>query len=248
MLVIGHEVTPEVVLVQAGTLGSWAARRGIEIVPGVAGGELPDPSGFDAIAVLGSAEGAWDDTVPWLAAEIAYLQRAVAADVPVLGICFGGQLLARVLGGTARRADGHHENGWRTITSAAPDVIAEGPWMEFHFDTFTAPPDSEILARSEHCDQAFRRGCHLGLQFHPEITPAEFETWVSRWTGTSIEARFGELGITTEGLRAETAERAEASRLASWQLFDDFGRRSGLIRQEATVGAHQADAQARQIR
>ena len=237
MLVIGHDVTPETVLVQAGTLGLWAAERGVRIVPGVAGTHLPDPSGFDAVAVLGSAEGAWDDSVPWLADEIAYLQRVIEADVPILGICFGGQLLARVLGGTAHRADGHHENGWRTISSYDPDVIVEGPWMEFHFDTFTAPPTSEVLARSERCDQAFRQDRHLGVQFHPEITPAEFETWVARWTGTSIEDSFDELGISTDGLRAETAERQEASRVASWRLFDDFGRRAGLLRQVAGATA-----------
>jgi GMP synthase (glutamine-hydrolysing) len=237
MLVIGHDVTPETVLVQAGTLGSWAAERGVRIVPGVAGTDLPDPSGFDAVAVLGSAEGAWDDAVPWLADEIAYLERAIGAGVPILGICFGGQLLARVLGGRAHRADGHHENGWRTITSRVPDVIVEGPWMEFHFDTFTAPPTSEVLARSARCDQAFRQDHHLGVQFHPEITPAEFETWVARWTGTSIEDSFEELGVTTEGLRAETAERAEDSRVASWRLFDDFGHRAGLLRQEAGATA-----------
>ncbi len=237
MLVIGHDVMPETVLVQAGTLGLWAAERGVRIVPGVAGTDLPDPSGFDAVAVLGSAEGAWDDSVPWLADEIAYLQRVIEADVPILGICFGGQLLARVLGGTAHRADGHHENGWRTISSYDPDVIVEGPWMEFHFDTFTAPPTSEVLARSERCDQAFRQDRHLGVQFHPEITPAEFETWVARWTGTSIEDSFDELGISHGGLRAETAERAEGSRVASWRLFDDFGRRAGLLRQVAGATA-----------
>ena len=237
MLVIGHDVTPETVLVQSGTLGAWTAERGVRIEPGVAGPGLPDPAGFDAIAVLGSAEGAWDDSVAWLADEIAYLEGAVAAGVPILGICFGGQLLARVLGGTAHRADGHQENGWRTITSYEPDVIVEGPWMEFHFDTFTAPPTSDVLARSERCDQAFRQDRHLGVQFHPEITPAEFETWVARWTGTSIEDGFDELGISTEGLRAETAERQEASRIASWRLFDDFGRRAGLVRQEAGATA-----------
>ena len=233
MLVIGHDVTPETVPVQAGTLGAWAAERGVRIEPGVAGTDLPAPSGFDAVAVLGSAEGAWDDGVPWLADEIAYLRRVIDAGVPILGICFGGQLLARVLGGAAHRADGHHENGWRTITSSEPDVIVEGPWMEFHFDTFTAPPTSVVIARSERCVQAFRQDHHLGVQFHPEITPAEFETWVARWTGTSIEDSFDELGISTEGLRAETAERAEASRVASWRLFDDFGRRVGLLHQEA---------------
>ena len=237
MLVIGHDVTPRTVLVQAGTLGSWAAERGVRIVPGVAGTDLPDPSGFDAVAVLGSAEGAWDDGVTWLADEIAMLTAAIAAGTPVLGICFGGQLLARVLGGRALPAAGLKENGWRTITSEDPEIVAEGPWMEFHFDTFTAPPTSEVLARSERCDQAFRQDRHLGVQFHPEITPAEFETWVARWTGTSIEDSFDELDISTEGLRAETAERAEASRVASWRLFDDFGRRAGLLRQEAGATA-----------
>ncbi|MCD2194487.1 type 1 glutamine amidotransferase [Actinomycetospora endophytica] len=237
MLVIGHGVDPETVLVQAGTLVSWAAERGVRIVPGVAGTALPDPASVDAVAVLGSAEGAWDDAVPWLADEIAYLTRTIEAGTPILGICFGGQLLARVLGGTAHPADGRHENGWRTITSYEPDVIVEGPWMEFHFDAFTAPPTSEVLARSPRCDQAFRQDRHLGVQFHPEITPAEFETWATRWTGTAIEARFAELGISTEGLRAETAERADASRVASWRLFDDFGRRAGLLRHPAEATA-----------
>ena len=68
------------------------------------------------------------------------------------------------------------------------------------------------------------------MQFHPEITPAEFETWVARWSGTPLEARLPELGVSTEGLRAETAERAEASRRASWVLFDAFAERAGLVR------------------
>lgn len=237
MLVIGHAVTPETVLVQAGSLGSWARDRGVTVVPGVAGTDLPDPSEVDAIAVLGSPEGAWDDSVPWLGAEIDLLRRAVEIGTPVLGICFGGQLLARVLGGSANRPDGRNENGFRTITSTDP-AIDDGPWMEFHFDSFTAPRDAEVLARSERCDQAFRVGIHLGVQFHPEITPGEYEVWVARWTGTPIEARFDELGITTEGLRAEVAERAEDSRVRAWRLFDDFGHRAGLrTPQTVEVGA-----------
>jgi GMP synthase (glutamine-hydrolysing) len=236
LLVIGHDASPETVLVQSGTLGSWARERGVTVVPAVAGTELPDVSEVDAVAVLGSVQGAWDDSVPWLAAEIAYLERAIAADVPVLGICFGGQLLARVLGGSANPADGRHENGFRTITTFC-DAIDDGPWMEFHFDSFTAPPTSEVLARSERCDQAFRLDRHLGVQFHPEITPDEFEIWAGRWTGTALEDRFDELGITTAGLRAEVAERAESSRVRSWRLFDDFGARAGLLPTTAEVRA-----------
>ncbi|MEJ2865685.1 type 1 glutamine amidotransferase [Actinomycetospora flava] len=227
---IGHEVSPETALVQAGTLVGWAAERGVEIVPGVAGEALPAPGTVDAVAVLGSAEGAWDDAVPWLAAEIAYLESAVAAGVPLLGFCFGGQLLARVLGGTAHAADGRHENGWREITTVAPEIVSPGPWMEFHFDTFTPPEGAEVLATSERCTQAFRDGAHLGVQFHPEITPAELETWISRWTGTPLEARLPEIGVDQDALRAETAARAEESRAASWVLFDAFAERAGLVR------------------
>ncbi|MHC1559699.1 type 1 glutamine amidotransferase [Actinomycetospora sp. C-140] len=230
MLVIGHEPPAESVVVAAGTLPGWAADRGIEVVPGVAGEPLPDPATIDAIAVLGSVQGAWDDAVPWLADEIAYLRAAIAAGVPVLGICFGGQLLARVLGGTAHPADGRHENGWRGITTHAPDVVAPGPWMEFHFDTFTAPPEAEVLAVSQRCTQAFRTGPHVGVQFHPEITPAELGTWMARWAGTPLEARLPELGVDQDALREETAARAEESRAASWVLFDAFAERAGLTR------------------
>jgi GMP synthase (glutamine-hydrolysing) len=230
MLVIGHEVSPATALVQAGTLVGWAAERGIEIVPGVAGEPLPAPGAVDAVAVLGSAEGAWDDDVPWLADEITYLDAADAAGVPLLGFCFGGQLLARVLGGSADAADGRHENGWQEIVTAAPEIVSPGPWMEFHFDTFTSPPGAEVLATSERCTQAFRVGAHLGVQFHPEITPAELETWIARWTDTPLEARLPELGVDQDALRAETATRAEESRAASWVLFDAFAERAGLVR------------------
>lgn len=225
-------------MVQAGSLASWAADRGVRLVPGTAGApDLPTPGrDVDAVAVLGSPEGAWDDDVPWLADEIALLSDADRRGVPILGICFGGQLLARVLGGTVHAETGS-EHGWSWIESTDPATVPAGPWMEFHFDSFTAPPDSEVLARSPRCDQAFRRGSHLGVQFHPEITPAEFETWVARWTGTSIEASFDALGISTEALRAETAARAEVSRVASWRLFDEFGRRAGLVRAAAEATA-----------
>ncbi len=57
MLVIGHEVAPKTVPVQAGTLATWAADRGVTVVPGVAGDELPDPHTVGAVAVLGSPQG-----------------------------------------------------------------------------------------------------------------------------------------------------------------------------------------------
>ena len=228
LLVIGHDVDDATTLVQAGTLASWAADRGVHVVPGTAGSpDLPGAGDVDAIAVLGSTEGAWDDGVPWLADEMALLRDADRRGTPILGICFGGQVLARVLGGRVGPGD-RPENGWLTVATDEPATVATGPWMEFHFDTFTTPPGAERLATSALCDQAFRAGPHLGVQFHPEITPAAFETWARRWAGTELEARLPALGVSTEGLRAEIAERAGASRAASWALFDAFAARAGI--------------------
>ena len=240
--VIGHDPDPDTVLTLTGTFASWAQERGLAVRPFAMRGDGPhepfgDPAAPAAVVVLGSREGAWDDGVPWLAAEIAYLRAAIAAGTPVLGFCFGGQLLARVLGGTAHPAAGLRENGWHTISTTEPEVIVPGPWMEFHFDTFTAPPDAEVLATTPRCQQAFRLGRHLGVQFHPEVTPAEVETWIASWTGTPIEERFTELGIHAEDLRRETAQRAEESRVASWRLFDDFAARAGLLAEVTGVPA-----------
>lgn len=234
LLVIGHETTPDTVLVQGGTLTEWALERGVRVRPAVAGApapaglpELDGPESVDAIAVLGSAQGAWDDAVPWLGEEIAYLSEAVRREIPILGICFGGQILARVLGGTVAPGS-RSENGWQTVRTAEPATIAPGPWMEFHFDVFTAPPGSRLLATSDLCDQAFRLGPHLGVQFHPEVTPASVETWIARWVGTDFEARLPALGVSNESLRADTARRAAASREASRTIWDSFATQAGL--------------------
>jgi len=82
----------------AGLLADWAATRllRIQTVALHAGEPLPAEPDFAAAVVLGSELTAYDDTLPWLAAELAFIERALAASVPVLGICFGAQALARV--------------------------------------------------------------------------------------------------------------------------------------------------------
>ena len=64
--------------------------------------EFPDYSNYDVIIPLGSPWGAWDDACigNWLQPELNWIKTAIEADVPVLGICFGGQLMARALGGS----------------------------------------------------------------------------------------------------------------------------------------------------
>src|SRR4051812_35760953 len=89
--------------------------------------------------------------------ELGFLTPAVTAGVPVLGICFGGQALAAALGGGVVPA-AEPEIGWRTVRTARPDIIAEGPWFEWHGDRWERPPGATPLAWTAACEQAFTYG------------------------------------------------------------------------------------------
>jgi GMP synthase-like glutamine amidotransferase len=212
-LVIEHEADAP-----AGLLAEWAADRGIglEVVALHAGDAIPDPAGRPFLVTLGSEASAFDDGVPWLAAERAALDRALALGVPILGICFGGQHLARALGGTVARAC-RPEVGWLAIETAAPDVVAPGPWLQWHRDAFTVPPGAEALARSEAGAQAFRSGRHLGVQFHPEDTPAIALDWAASYPESMARA-----GTTLAAIRAGGEAHAAGARRRAYALFDAF--------------------------
>jgi GMP synthase-like glutamine amidotransferase len=139
---------------------------------------LPGPVGFDAVVSLGSE---WSVYWPQVAAQVGreedLLRSAVGAGVPVLGICFGGQILAHALGGTVTRAP-TAEIGWFEVESDVPVLLPPGPYVQWHSDRFVPPPGSTELARSPAGSQAFVLGAALGLQFHPEATPAVVRRWV----------------------------------------------------------------------
>ena len=125
-----------------------------------------DPTEYDLIVSLGSEFAAFDDSVPFVQREAGSFAEASDADVPVLGLCFGGQMLARVLGGEVFRAP-ESEIGWLPVRTSDPALVPEGPWFQWHFDTFTLPPGATLIAESDVGPQAFVAGRSLGLQFHP---------------------------------------------------------------------------------
>jgi GMP synthase-like glutamine amidotransferase len=175
LLVVEHD--PDA---PAGLLADWASGRGLKIdtVRLHAGDVLPDaPSACDAAVVLGSEQTAYDDTVPWLAGELAFVETLVGASVPVLGICFGGQVLARVLGARVFRL-AVPEIGWVHARSRSP-LLAAGPWLSWHRDAFDLPSGAAELAASEVSLQGFTLGPHAGLQFHPEATEAIARSWLA---------------------------------------------------------------------
>jgi len=210
-LVLEHEADAP-----AGLLGDWAVQRGLVLEVVGTEGPLPDPAGRPFVVALGSEASAFDDGVRWLAAERAVLDRAVAAGIPILGICFGAQHLARTLGATVRPAS-RPEVGWLEVETLAADVVAPGRWLQWHHDAFTLPPGAELLARSEICVQAFRHGPHLGVQFHPEVTPAIALGW-ARDDPESMARAATDMATVRAGGEAHAA----GARVRAFALFDAF--------------------------
>jgi GMP synthase-like glutamine amidotransferase len=209
-----------------GLVSAWLRERGAEEDDYLisADGRSPDPRAYDLVVSLGSEESAYDDSVPWVSREQALLRDAVRADVPVLGICFGGQILARALGGQAVRAR-QSEIGWVPVRTHQPALIAEGPWFQWHYDTFTPPDGAVLLAEGPVGPQAYTVGRSLGVQFHPEVTNGIVEEWISLGA-----AKLDRDGIDADRLLAETRRREAENRARTWRLMDVFVDRVAGIR------------------
>ncbi len=138
---------------------------------------FPDPSQYDAIVVMGAPWGAWDNEKigNWLEPEMQWLQDADTQGVPVLGICFGGQLLARTHGGSVAPGP-KTEIGWSTVMSETPELA--GRWFQFHDDSFIPPTDATLLAINAVAPQAFAIRKNLALQFHPEVISDTLHDWL----------------------------------------------------------------------
>jgi GMP synthase (glutamine-hydrolysing) len=166
----------------AGLLTAWAHTRDLPLrtIQLHAGQQLPAglPSpDCDGVVLLGSEQTAYDDRVPWLAAELSFVSRLVSANVPVLGICFGGQVLARVLGARLFRLTAP-EIGWVWAPSRCAS-LASGPWPSWHRDAFDLPRGAALLAANEVAVQAFSYGRQVGVQFHPEATRPIVASWLA---------------------------------------------------------------------
>ncbi len=180
---------------------------------------LPDPIGYDVIVPMGAPWSVYDhDRIgTWIAPELDLLRRAQQHDVPVLGICFGGQALAAALGGSVQRAE-VPEIGWYTVDSDDPGLIEPGPWFEWHFDRWSAPAGATSLARTDAAEQAFVIGRSLAVQFHPELTPDMLQGWLDNGGDRHLAAN----GVDGDTLTRQTRDHAEAARRRAHTLVDRF--------------------------
>jgi GMP synthase (glutamine-hydrolysing) len=173
-----------------GYLGEALERAGIR--PEYVDAEsLPDerfagPVG--SLIVLGGPMGAYEvDRHPYLRVEIDLIRAFLAAERPVLGVCLGAQLLAAAAGARVYPGERGKEIGWAPVQLTEAGVN-DPLWAGFpesfdtfhwHGDSFDLPADAELLARTERYVQAFRLGrVASGVQFHPEVVPAQLESWI----------------------------------------------------------------------
>jgi len=145
-----------------------------------------------------------------IAAETELIRRRVEQDKPLLGICFGGQMLSHTLGGEVTRQAAPHI-AWETPESEIDELRA--PWVLLHNDAFTVPPGAEALAEADHAPIALRYGRAWGVQFHPEVD-AEILARMFEDVGTPREVSAPQV----DALRV----RADAQRADSLRLFDRF--------------------------
>lgn len=208
--------------------GEWLREAGIETVDVVAETTpLPENlDGFDGLVMLGGGLLPYEDeNAPWLATERELARQAIDADLPTLGICLGGQLLAHVGGGEVRGEYGTPESGAVLITTTAAGrndpvlgVLGEGAHMiENHVDQITQlPADAVLLGRSADVEnQAFRIGKRVwGLQFHPEVNAERIAQW--------DESALGKKGFDREKLVAKARAVDGENTRASKALIDAF--------------------------
>jgi GMP synthase-like glutamine amidotransferase len=220
-----------------GPVGERFRERGFEteeilVVPEDQFGEpnvtfsFPDLNDYDVIVPLGAPWGAWDDACigNWLTPEIEWIRAAVSSGKPVLGICFGGQLIARAMGGSVAPAP-KCEIGWTSIWSERAELVSNGPWFQFHYDRWQLPPGAVEIARNPVASQAFLINNSLAVQFHPELNAAGLKGWLD-WGGDKKVLEDGQDPIVM--MRQTEAEEADA-RARTFALVDAFlDRVSGL--------------------
>lgn len=163
----------------------------------------------DLIVVLGGPMGVYEvDKHPWIPFEIQFIQERVETQKPLLGICFGSQIIAKACGGDAYKGPQGKEIGWQKITvndegMKTPLRHLDGSltnMMHWHGDTFDLPEGAVILASSDkYKKQAFKIGdTILALQCHPEVTEAKLRLWYA-----SGKSELAEVGKTVDEMRAE---------------------------------------------
>lgn len=245
-------------------LGLWEefcreAGVALDVVALHRGDPLPPPERYEGVISLGGPMNVYrEGAYPFLKVEDYFIRRTLSEDVPFLGICLGGQLLAKAMGGLVMQNAGK-EIGWHPITltpMAQRDPLFAGlsesfTVFQWHADTFHPPVGGVRLASSRACrNQAFRFGGNAyALQFHPEVTPPMIEEWAREY-----RADLGDLA-NAERILEEAPAQCEKLQALSRQMFENFlglmrhaaARRASLAADRHRQGDHERSEEDRKV-
>lgn len=162
-----------------------------------------DPRLYSGLVFMGGSMSV-NDPLPWIEQSLALIRAAIAADIPVLGHCLGGQLISKALGAAVTR-NPVKEIGWgeayasnNDSARAWLDGLAHFTAFHWHGETFALPPEAVHLLSSDYCEnQAYAlNGRHLALQCHVEMTKDMIDAWCKNGLG-EIEAARGSPAVQT---------------------------------------------------
>lgn len=209
-----------------GALEPLLHRRGYQIRyydAGVQELDAPEIDKADLLVVLGAPIGAFDEkTYLFLTQELRLIEERFNHRCPLLGVCLGAQLMARVLG-AAVTPMGHKEIGFSPVTltdagraSPLTGLTADTAVLHWHGDQFAIPNGVESLASTSLCPhQAFAVGDYaLGLQFHLEADPQRIEEWL---VGHAVE--LAQAGVDLSTLRAQAQTHGARLKTAAEAVF-----------------------------
>ena len=187
-----------------------------------------DARRFSGIAFMGGAMSA-NDALAWIAPVLELMREAVRKDVPLLGHCLGGQLMARAFGG-AVGASPRKEIGWGEVRVCDNGVARE--WLgelrsfeafQWHGETFSIPPGATRVLENPHCpNQAFALGRHFGLQCHVEMTAELVAGWLESGA-EEIRASAASPAVQSAGeIRRDLERRLQALHAVADRLYDKW--------------------------
>lgn len=170
-----------------------------------------------------------NDELPWIAPALELIREAVRKDVPVLGHCLGGQLMAKAFGGSVR-PNPVKEIGWGAVrveeNTVARAWLGELDGFEafhWHGETFSIPPGATRVLSGAHCaNQAFVLGKHLGMQCHVEMTPELVRSWCELGRGEIESAAASPAVQPVAEIERDLGRRTEALNKVALRLYEHW--------------------------
>lgn len=190
--------------------------------------ELEQLAQYSGIISLGAHAGVLEEEKHlWMKHERKIMNWALETKTPLLGLCFGSQLLASAAGSRVYKAEAG-EFAWTKVDmlpEAANDPVLgvlgdSADAFHFHYDTFDLPENAVLLGKTGSTIEAFRVGSSAwATQFHPEIGLSQQLAWFSTYRRAFIRE-----GIDVDDQVAKSHELAASYRKQAWDLAEAFAK------------------------